>query len=131
MAQFEVSAHKWVDLSEAGYGISLLNDCKYGHDIKDGLMRLTLIKSGNDPNPQADRERHLFCYALYPHAGDWRTGRTYSMEYSFNIRLCSRFESPHSGSLPVELFLFQIDQENVVLDTVKKAEDSDAIILRL
>ncbi|MGE5581139.1 MAG: alpha-mannosidase [Bacillota bacterium] len=130
LAQFEVPAHKWVDLSEAGYGLSLLNDCKYGHDIKDGLMRLTLIKSGNDPNPEADREKHHFRYALYPHSGDWRTGGTNSMAYSFNVPLYSRFEEPHSGTLPSELSLFRVDRENVVLETVKKAEDSDAVILR-
>ena len=60
IAQFEVSAHKWADLSETGFGVSLLNDCKYGYDIKDGMMRLTLIKSGNEPNPEAGKNIGFF-----------------------------------------------------------------------
>lgn len=70
-AQFEVVGHKWVDLSERDYGISLLKDCKYGHDIKDNMMRLTLIKSGIMPDPNADQRLHRFTYSLYPHTDDW------------------------------------------------------------
>ena len=94
-------------------------------------MRLTLLKSGNEPNPEADREEHRFLYSLYPHAGDWKSGKTVQMAYSFNVPLYTMVASPHSGKLPAKKSLFQLDQENVILETVKKAEDDEGIILRL
>lgn len=86
-AKFEVCAHKWADLSECGYGVGLLNDCKYGYDIHDSVMRLTLIKSGIFPNPDADKEIHTFTYALYPHEGDFRSGRVIQEAYDLNCLL--------------------------------------------
>ena len=68
-AKFETVAHKWVDLSQRDFGVSLLNDCKYGHDVKDNVMRLTLLKSGIEPDPNADHGHHEFIYSLLPHAG--------------------------------------------------------------
>ncbi|MFQ5594987.1 MAG: alpha-mannosidase, partial [Anaerolineae bacterium] len=65
-ARFETCAQKWVDLSEGGYGVSLLNDCKYGHDIHDNVIRLTLLRSPTDPDPQADWGEHHFMYSLLP-----------------------------------------------------------------
>lgn len=131
IAAFEVCAHKWADLSEDGYGVSLLNDCKYGYDIKDGVMRLTLLKSGADPYPKADREEHRFVYSLYPHRDGWRTGGTVAAAYGLNIPLYARVESAHAGSLPALYSLFSVDCENVILETVKKAEDDGGVIVRL
>ncbi len=68
-ARFETCAHKWVDLSEGDYGVSLLNDCKYGHDIHDNVMRITLLRSPTMPDPMADFGEHQFKYSLYPHDG--------------------------------------------------------------
>ena len=73
--KFEVCGHRWVDLSEAGYGVSLLNDCKYGHDVQGNVLRLTLLRGTERPDPEADRGEHSFTYALLPHLGDWRDGR--------------------------------------------------------
>ncbi|TCL63806.1 alpha-mannosidase [Hydrogenispora ethanolica] len=129
-ARFEVCAHKWADLSENGFGVSLLNDCKYGYDIKDGNMRLTLLKSGNYPNPEADREEHRFLYSLYPHAGDWREGKTVPMAYSLNVPLYAKLEGSHPASLPQRFSFLELDRENVVLETVKKAEDGNELIIR-
>ncbi len=70
-ARFETCAHKWVDLSEGNYGVSLLNDCKYGHDIRDNVMRMTLLRSTTMPDPMADFGEHDFKYSLYPHLGVW------------------------------------------------------------
>ncbi len=75
-AKFEVSAHKWADLSETGYGVSILNDCKYGYDIKDNVMRITLIKCAEWPDPDADLGAHEFTYSLFPHTGSRREGLT-------------------------------------------------------
>ena len=131
VARFEVCGHKWADLSEEGYGVSLLNDCKYGHDIHDSVMRLTLIKSAIDPNEDADREVHEFTYSLYPHEGGWRTGKTVDMAYSLNCPMYTRLQGAHDGALPATFSLVKVYQENVLVEVVKKAEDSDDIIVRL
>ncbi len=134
-ARFEVCAQKWADLSEDGYGVSLLNDCKYGHDIRDGNMRLTLLKSGMDPNPKADRGEHEFTYSLYPHAESWREGGTVPMAYRLNVPLhtaiCRGDSSNGSEVLPGSLSMIKADCPNVMIDTVKKAEDSGAIVVRM
>lgn len=130
-ARFEVCAHKWADLPEDGYGVSLLNDCKYGHDIKDGVMRLTLLKSATSPNVDADREMHEFTYSIYPHAGDWKDAGTVKMAYELNCPVYAKVEDAHKGSLPVEFSLLSVDKENVVVEVVKKAEKGDEMIVRL
>ncbi|WP_026486042.1 alpha-mannosidase [Caldanaerobius polysaccharolyticus] len=130
-ARFEVPAHRWVDLSEGGYGVSLLNDCKYGHDIKDSVMRITLLKSAIQPNEDADRELHEFTYSLYPHSGDWKAADVVSMAYNLNCPMYAKVEMPHQGKLPSELSLLGVDKNNVVVEVVKKAEDSDDVIVRM
>ena len=69
MAQFEVCAQKWIDLSEGDHGVALLNDCKYGHDVKGNTMRLSLLRAPKAPDPQCDMGRHRFTYVLMPHFG--------------------------------------------------------------
>ena len=69
-AKFEVCAHRWIDVSEPDYGVALLNDAKYGHDIQRGALRLTLLRAPGFPDPDADRGQHHFTYSLYPHLGD-------------------------------------------------------------
>ncbi len=98
-ARFEVCGHKWADLSEGDYGVALLNDCKYGYDIKDNVMRLTLIKSGIEPDPQADQGRHVFTYSLLPHAGDWRQGGVAREAYALNYPAFAAALPPHSAAL--------------------------------
>ncbi|MDP4087731.1 MAG: alpha-mannosidase [Bacillota bacterium] len=130
-ARFEVCAHKWADISEEGYGTALLNDCKYGHDIKDSVMRLTLLKSAVNPNIDADREKHKFIYSLYPHSGDWKEGKVAQAAYKLNSPLTVKVEGPHEGTLPNLLSMFKVDKDNVIIEVVKKAEDSEDIIIRL
>jgi len=126
-ARFETVGHQWVDLSERGYGVSLLNDCKYGHDIKDNVIRLTLLKAANDPDPGADRGRHVFTYSLLPHAGDWEAGRTRQEAWQLNNPLVwSAGLSPAAGKS-----LLRADAEAVHFDAVKEAEDGGALIVRL
>lgn len=131
LARFEVVGHKWADLSEEGYGVSLLNDCKYGYDIKDSMMRLSLLKSAIYPNVDADREKHEFIYSLYPHRGDWRDGGTVPMAYQLNVPLYGLMLDAQEGSLPQELSMARLDQENVIIEVIKKAEDSQDIIVRV
>ena len=130
-AKFEVCAHKWADLSEDGYGVSLLNDCKYGYDIKDGVMRLTLLKSPKWPNPEADKEMHYFTYSLYPHGGDWKDGNTVQSAYMLNCPMYSRVEEAHEGILPEELYFMKVNQPNVTLEVIKQAEQSEDTIIRV
>ncbi|RCX17839.1 alpha-mannosidase [Anaerobacterium chartisolvens] len=130
-ARFEVCAHKWADLSEDGYGISLMNDCKYGYDIKDGIMRITLLKSGVVPYPDADRELHEFTYSIFPHAEDWKKGGTVKAAYELNCPMYTKLEEAHGGDLPKVFSLIGINRDNIVLETVKLAEDNSDIIVRM
>ena len=128
--RFEVPAHRWADLSEGDYGVSLLNDCKYGYDVRDNVMRLSLLRAPISPDPHADEGRHGMRYALFPHAGDWRCG-TVQEAYEFNVPLLALPTTSHEGTLPPCGCFAAVDAENVILETVKKHEDSDAVILRL
>src|SRR5258708_628017 len=85
VARFETCAHRWIDLSEGGYGISLLNDGKYGHDVHDNVVRLTLLKSSIFPDAHADEGLHRFTYSLLPHVGDWRDARSVAQGDGFNV----------------------------------------------
>ncbi len=130
-ARFETCAHKWVDLAETGYGVALLNDCKYGHDVKDGRLRLTLLRAPKHPDPNADIGRHEFAYAILPHAGDFRSAGVVREAYGFNAPMAAFIGSRHDGPLPAQGRLFSVDAPNVVIEAVKKAEDGGELIVRL
>jgi alpha-mannosidase len=124
-ARFEVPGHRFADLSEHGFGVALLSDCKYGYSTYENRMRISLLRSPTYPDPEADMGRHRFAYAVLPHAGGWRAAGV--------VAEAARFETPFRwapGRLPAEPW-FAVDDENLVLDTVKRAEDSDALVLRL
>ena len=139
-ARFETCAHKWVDLSEGDYGVSLLNDCKYGHDIHDNVMRITLLRSPTMPDPIADFGEHQFKYSLYPHIGNWNED-TQREAYLLNDPIIV-YESKVKGAALSSLkgqrskganlsSLVSCDAPNVIVETVKQAEDGDGIIVRL
>lgn len=130
-AKFEVCAHKYADLSEYNYGVSIMNDCKYGHDIHGGVIRLTLLKSATWPNPAADKEVHNFTYSLYPHAGDYRQAGTIQMAYQLNNPMTAVPVAAQTGTLADSYSLVSVDKKNVFIEAVKEAEDSDALIVRL
>jgi alpha-mannosidase len=127
--RFEVTAHRWADLSEGNYGVSLLNDCKYGHDIRDNVMRISLLRAPLEPDATADEGVHDFTYSLYPHDGDWRNG-TVQEGAELNMPLIAVSAPNSKGALPAVDAFVSVDAENVVIDTVKRAEDSDDIIVR-
>lgn len=129
-ARFEVCAHKYCDLSEYGYGVSLLNDCKYGHSVHDGVMSLTLLKCGTFPDPTADKCEHRFTYSICTHSGDYREAGIIQKAYELNVPMTAVKVSGNKGTLPCEYSLLSADKENVIFETVKKAEDGDDIILR-
>lgn len=129
-ARHEVAGHRWADLSEGDYGISVLNDCKYGWDCKDNTLRLSLLRSSVDPDPRADEGRHEFTYALYPHAESWRNG-TVQQGFDLNHPFIAVAAKPAKGELPAAGALVSIDVDHAIVDTVKKAEDSNALIVRV
>lgn len=129
-ARFEVCGHKWADLSEGDYGVSLLSDSKYGWDIRDNVMRLTLLKGAISPDPEADLGRHRFTYSLYPHTGDWRAAQTVQRAYELNVPVQAA-KVTGRGNLPASLSLVSVDAPNLIIETVKKAEDDDSLIVRL
>ncbi len=126
-ARFESCGQKWMDMSEGHYGVSILNDCKYGHSAKDGVMALTLIKSGIEPNPTADQEEHVFTYALYPHAGNWREANTVQEAMKLNQPLYA----VNGGDPGEQKSLLSVNKKNVIIETVKEAEDGNGMIIRL
>lgn len=126
-ARFESCAQKWMDYSEGHYGISLLNDCKYGHSVIDGTIGLTLIKCGVEPNPNADVETHSFTYALYPHSETWKQAGTVAEAYNLNQ---PAYAVP-GGEVGSAMSYASVDKANVVLETLKQAEDGNGIVARL
>jgi alpha-mannosidase len=133
-ARFDASMHRWVDLSEADWGVALLNDCKYAYDCLEQSVRLTLVRGSTFPDPGADLGEHRLRYALFIHDG--------VADLAGVHRAAERFNNPvavvgdrtpavaAAGSLNSFSFA-SVDQVNVTLETVKKAEKSDAIVLRV
>lgn len=131
-AKFEVCGHKWADLSEGDYGVSILNDCKYGHDIRDNVMRLTLLKAPVYPNPVGDKGEHTFTYSLYPHLDSWREAETLLRAYEVNAPLVPVATGPNEhGILPPSASFVELDRAGVFIEAIKKAEDSEALVFRL
>jgi len=129
-ARFEVVAHKWVDLSEGDYGVSLLNDCKYGHDVRGNVIRLTLLRGPTYPDPDADQGEHRFIYSLLPHPGDWRAGSV-PAAYALNDPLIVRRVNGGGVGGSTSRSLVSVDAPNVIIETVKQAEDDQGLIVRL
>lgn len=131
LGQFEVCAHRWVDISERGFGVALLNDCKYGYKVKGQTLDINLLRSPHSPDPVADRAEHDFTYALYVHAGDHVEGRVREEAHALNVPLRASAVTPSGGLLPATVSLLSCNAPNIVIDAVKKAEDGDAAIVRL
>jgi len=129
-ARFEVPAIRWADLGDGKHGFSLLNDSKYGYDAKGNVLRLTLLRSPESPDPNADQGEQDFEYALYPHARNWKEALTEQEGWDFNYKLAAMQVEPHRGLLPAEHSFFAIEPDNLILTAVKKAEDDEALILR-
>lgn len=155
-AKWEVPALRWADLTQMGnedeekpsrselsskspespisnsqlpsYGVSLLNDCKYGYDSQPNQLRLTLLRSPSWPDPEADRGIHQFTYALYPHAGDWRSAHTVRRGYELNLPLqamvCSPVKGQNNQHLPPVASLFNLSDGNLILIAFKQSEDN-------
>jgi alpha-mannosidase len=145
LAKDEVPCHKWADLSQRDWGVALLNDSKYGYRVKDCVLDLNLLRSVSYPRPPirdrktrpgepdfryTDQCDHAFTYALYPHAGDHVQGNVVREAYELNVPVGIAPARPTRAGLDPHGRLFSIDSPNVVVDTVKKAEDDDSVIVR-
>ncbi|MDQ3897236.1 MAG: glycosyl hydrolase-related protein, partial [Actinomycetota bacterium] len=122
-ARFEVCAHRWADLSEAGYGVALLNDCKYGYDVRGNVLRLSLLRAPTAPDPLCDQGRHRFTYALLPHAGDPFAGGVLDAASALNTPLAVRPVPAHPGPLPPSASFVSVDDPGFVVVAVKRADD--------
>jgi len=129
-AQFEVPAQRWADLSDSTHGFSLLNDCKYGYDAKGNVLRLSLLRSPEWPDPHADEGYHEFTYSMYPHGRKWRDAFTVRRGYELNTKLISIHAASHEGELAPEQSFVEISPDNVIVTAVKKAEDDSELVLR-
>ncbi|HHY81372.1 MAG TPA: alpha-mannosidase [Clostridiales bacterium] len=131
MARFEICAHKWIDLSQPDYGVAVLNDCKYGHRVMNNTIELNLLRSTSYPGLDADKGIHSVTYALYPHNGNHVDGQVKRAGYELNIPMRIlpvdyRLKSALSGGS-----FLSADKENIIIEAVKKAEDSRDLIVRL
>lgn len=132
-AKWEVPALRWADLSTDDYGVSLLNDCKYGYDSLPNQLRLTLLRSPVWPDPEADRGLHEFTYALYPHAGTWQQGNTVKHGYELNIPLQALLLPARatSGKMPATASFLNLSADNLIAIAFKPSEDNPhELILR-
>ncbi|SIQ34524.1 alpha-mannosidase [Rhizobium sp. RU35A] len=126
-ARFECSMQRWVDVSEPAFGVALLNDCKYGYDVKGTEVRLTLLRSPTYPWPEADQGEHRLRYAVLPHDGDKR--QVHEAAEHFNLPLAIVRGGSKASQMPAPLLT--IESEGVALESVKRAESGDGIIVRL
>ena len=122
-AQFEVPALRWADISDGQHGFSLLNDSKYGYDAKGNVLRLSLLRSPEWPDPHADEGEHDFIYSMYPHAAGWREAQTVRRGLELNYRPLAIPGEKHDGALASTHSFLQIEPDNVVLTAVKESED--------
>lgn len=132
-ARFEVPGHRWVDLSEGGYGVALLNDCKYGYDVQENVLGLSLIKSAIRPDETADRKVHHFTYSLYPHGGTLEGSDVQKEAISLNMPVLTGAVKESAGAKEefASYGFVSCNSSHVLVDTVKQSEDGKAVVVRI
>jgi alpha-mannosidase len=133
-AKFEVCGHKWADLSEGDYGAALLNDCRYGYDARENVLRLSLLRSPVRPDSECDQGVHEFTYSLLPHSGDWRQAQVDRRAYELNIPALAAaiptIEGVPKQRVRATQANLQVDSRSLIVETLKQAENGDALVLR-
>ncbi|NES79586.1 MULTISPECIES: alpha-mannosidase [Okeania] len=134
-AKWEVPALRWADISDDNYGVSLLNDCKYGYDAKSNELRLTLLRGSTWPDEEADVGIHEFTYAIYPHLGSWESAGTVQRGYELNLPLLVKvmpwISSEKSGGRLPQIYRFLgWETDNLILMALKRSENNQYWILR-
>jgi alpha-mannosidase len=130
-AKWEMPGQRWADVSAGGYGVSVLNDSKYGWDYRDGVLRLSLLKAPIWPDSTADRGRHRFRFAVLPHPGDWREAGVERRAAEYNVPLVVGLEPAHPGPLGPTTGRGGTDTDGVSVSWLKRAEDNDHLVLRV
>ena len=131
-AKFETCMHKWVDVSDNGYGVSLLNDCKYGFSSYNNTLALTLLKSPESPYYKGDCRQHKFTYSIYPHHANAALGGTVEEAYRLNAPLTAvNVAANKNGALPDRFSMVTCNCDNITVEVLKKAENNDGIVVRL
>ncbi|MBQ8267657.1 MAG: alpha-mannosidase, partial [Clostridia bacterium] len=130
-AKFEVCAHKWITVAENGYGVGLLNDCKYGFNTEGSTMKLTVLKCSQYPNTEADQGEHKLTYSIMAYEGDFREAGVINEAYALNQPLVAVEVSANSGTIEDSFSLVSCDKPNVIVETVKKAEADSGMIVRM
>ncbi len=128
-ARFESPMHRFVEMGEPGFGVGLVNDCKYGYDVRDTTIRLTLLRSPTWPWPDADQGEHRFRYGVLLHQG-FAKGEVQSVAEAFNHPLTA-VAGAGAGKDSHLSSLVRLDNKAIVAETLKRAEDGDGLILRL
>ena len=129
LTRFEVAAHKWADLSEGGYGCSIINDCKYGYDIHDSHMRITLMRAPTCPDPTGDHGINTFRYEFHPHKNDWRFD-TVQKANAFNIPAFGYYNAESSEGIEEGSPFIEISDKNISLEALKLSQTENGYIIR-
>ena len=129
--KFEVCCHKWADLSESDYGVSLLNDCKYGYSCEENKLSITLLKAPTYPDPTADRGEHTFTYSIFPHSGSDLMATVKEAAKLNNPMTAKKLCAKGDGSVPSSFSFASTSAVSAVIETIKQAEDGNGYIIRL
>lgn len=130
-AKFEASAHNFIDMSDEDYGVSLLNNCKYGHEVDGNRMMITLLKGPMNPDPESDLGEHCFTYSIYPHKEKWTRAETLLRGLQLNQPLETVPFTVTSDTGCGERSFVSVNADNILLEALKKSEDGTGYILRL
>jgi alpha-mannosidase len=127
----EYPMQRWVDLSSGGYGVALLNDSRYGYDVEGRTVSISVLRSPTEPAYNTDEGHHLLRYSLYPHSGNWKEAGVMRRGYEFNYPLMAIVEGRHGGKLPSAFSAISVEPDNVIMEVLKKAYDTDDFVIRL
>ncbi|MGH9300243.1 MAG: glycoside hydrolase family 38 C-terminal domain-containing protein, partial [Acidimicrobiales bacterium] len=126
-AKFEVPAQRWADLSEPGFGVALLNDCKHGYDVRSNVMRLSLLRGPTWPDPRADLGRHRFSYAVLPHGSLSEKGLVAHEAEAFNLPIRAVSSNPAAGPASGRV----LEVRGAAVSSIKRADSGDCLAVRL
>lgn len=142
----EEVGQQWVDLSgeinEKQYGLSVITDSNYAYDVKDNIIRVTLLRSPayahHDPNryyvsknyPIIDQGWQEMKLRIIPHIGTWKDTRVVKSAWEFNVPLIGQYEHAHKGKRGLQATLLGTEAENVLISVVKKSEDGKDLVIR-
>ena len=127
----EYPAQKWIDLASGDYGISLMNNGRYGHDVQGNTVRMSILRSPTHPAYNTDEGKHTLGYSLFPHKNSWKESPVMQKGYDFNNPLFALATVSQPGTSPKEKSFISVQPENIILEVVKKAYDSGQTVLRL